>query len=280
MSANPENEPQRRARWPAVVVLVAIVVIAIVVWNRMRSPRVAPAPAPVVTAPAPAPAPVAAPEPEVRHPVEAIAVEPIPRAEPLPPRDDSDGALVAALAALVGESPLAQFFFGDTLVRRFVLTVDNLPRETLPMRVRAAKATPGPFATAGSESGRTIHAENARRYEPFVRFVQGVDARRIVAIYLRFYPLLQEEYRSIGFPNRQFNDRVVEAIDDLLAAPEPQGPIALVQPKVMYRYADPELESLSAGRKIMVRIGADNARALKAKLREIRAILAGPAAAR
>lgn len=279
MDANRTDPPRSRARWPALLALVAVIAIAILVWNRLRTPPPPPpAPAPVVAAPAAVPAPE--PEPEVRHPVEAIQVEPLPRAEPLPPRDDSDGALIAALAALVGESPLAEFFFGDALVRRFVLTVDNLPRETLPMRVRAVKATPGPFATAGSESERTIAAENARRYEPFARFVQGVDAKRLVAIYLRFYPLLQQEYRSIGFPNRQFNDRVVEAIDDLLAAPEPQGPIALVQPKVMFRFADPELESLSAGRRIMVRIGADNARALKAKLREIRAILAGPAAAR
>ncbi len=278
MDEHRSDPPRSRARWPALLALLALVAVALLVWNRLRTPPPPPAPAPVVAAPTSAPAPE--PEPQVRHPVEAIRVEPMPRPEPLPPRDDSDRALVAALAALVGESPLAEFFFGDALVRRFVLTVENLPRETLPMRVRVAKATPGAFATAGGESDRTIHAQNARRYEPFVRFVESVDARRLIAIYLRFYPLLQQEYRSIGFPNRQFNDRVVEAIDDLLAAPEPPEPIALVQPKVMYRFADPELESLSAGRRIMVRIGAGNARAIKAKLREMRTILAGPAAAR
>jgi hypothetical protein len=72
----------------------------------------------------------------------------------------------------------------------------------------------------------------------------------------------------------------VEAIDDMLAAPELEGPVALVQPKVMYKFADPELESLSAGRKIMIRIGTDNARRLKAKLREMRQVLAGPPATR
>ncbi len=35
-------------------------------------------------------------------------------------------------------------------------------------------------------------------------------------------------------------------------------------------FADPELESLSAGQKIMIRMGAQNAAKVKAKLRELR----------
>lgn len=274
----PAQPDRKRARWSALIVLVAVAVLATLAWNRMREQPPAPAPAPVATAPAPAPTPP--PEPQVRHPIEAVPVEPIPRAEPLPPRDDSDSALIEAIAALVGPASLERWFFADALVRRFVVTVDNLPRETLPMTLRVAKATAGSFATAGGENDRTIHPENARRYQPFVDFVETIDARKLVAIYVRFYPLLQEEYRSIGFPTRQFNDRVVEAIDDMLAAPELEGPIALVQPKVVFRFADPELESLSVGRKIMVRVGADNARRLKAKLREIRRLLAGAGEAR
>jgi hypothetical protein len=39
---------------------------------------------------------------------------------------------------------------------------------------------------------------------------------------------------------------------------------------VLYQFADPELEGLSAGQKIMLRMGAENAAKVKAKLREIR----------
>jgi hypothetical protein len=41
----------------------------------------------------------------------------------------------------------------------------------------------------------------------------------------------------------------------------------------VWEYADPELESLSAGHKIMLRIGPGHAAAVKAKLSEIRAML-------
>jgi len=269
----------RRVRGPALLALaiVAVAAAGLALWvGYLRSPA-EPPPAPVAIAPVPV-APAAPPAPVVKHPIEAVPVEPTPSTEPLPPRARSDAALVAAAAALAGAGPLARFFFTDELVRRFVITVDNLPRETLPMQLRVVKATPGAFATTGAGSERAIAPDNALRYAPFVGFVEGVDTRRLVAGYLRFYPLLQEEFRSIGFPDRQFNDRVVEAIDDLLAAPERDGPVALVQPKVTYRYADPELEALSAGRRIMLRIGTENARRIKAKLREIRGLLAAPAA--
>jgi Protein of unknown function (DUF3014) len=38
----------------------------------------------------------------------------------------------------------------------------------------------------------------------------------------------------------------------------------------MYEFADPALEARSAGQKIMIRMGSENAAKVKAKLREIR----------
>ena len=120
-----------------------------------------------------------------------------------------------------------------------------------------------------------IGPQNAARYAPYVRILQAIDARKLVAVYSRFYPLFQEAYRQLGYPNGYFNDRLITCIDDLLAAPEPDGPIKLTQPKVLYEYADPDLEARSAGQKIMIRIGLDNERKIKAKLREIRSALTG-----
>jgi hypothetical protein len=91
-----------------------------------------------------------------------------------------------------------------------------------------------------------------------------------VALYVRFYPLFQQAYKELGYPDRHFNDRAVEVIDHLLAAPEVAGPVALGKPWVMWEYADPALEARSAGQKALIRMGPDNARRLKAKLREIR----------
>jgi len=53
-----------------------------------------------------------------------------------------------------------------------------------------------------------------------------------------------------------------------------------VQPKVLYEFADPDLETRSAGQKILLRMGKDNELRVKAKLREIRGALLAAAAKR
>ena len=63
---------------------------------------------------------------------------------------------------------------------------------------------------------------------------------------------------------------MIEVIDHLLATPDVADPVQLVQPRVMYQYADPRLEALSAGQKWLIRMGAANAAIIKMKLRELR----------
>jgi hypothetical protein len=62
-------------------------------------------------------------------------------------------------------------------------------------------------------------------------------------------------------------------IDSLLATPQPAGPIELVRPNVMYLYADPALESRTAGQKLLIRMGPENAAAIKVKLTQLRAAI-------
>ncbi len=103
-----------------------------------------------------------------------------------------------------------------------------------------------------------------------MQLIRSLDTKVLVATYTRYYPLLQEAYENLGHPPEYFNDRLIEVIDHLLATPELQGPIALTQPSVQYEYADPKLESRSAGQKLLMRMGSDNAKAIKDKLRELR----------
>jgi hypothetical protein len=132
---------------------------------------------------------------------------------------------------------------------------------------------PGAFAVAGSEDARVLDPANFERYKPLVQLLRTADTQRLVAIYPRYYPLFQEAYENLGHPPQYFNDRLIEVIDHLLAAPEPQGPVALTQPGVQFEYADAALESRSAGQKILIRMGRENAGIVKGKLRELRQAL-------
>ena len=226
-------------------------------WSR-REPPALPPPPPRIAAPAPA-------TPQgPRHPVPEAA----PR--PLPPLAARDPALLDAIRPLFGPQVLERLLNLDDAIRRIVATVDNLPREQVSTRLNPVRPVGGLPVTQGRDATLALAPDNAKRYAAHVRALELVDAKRLAEVYLHFYPLFQQAYVELGYPNGHFNDRLVDVIDHLLAAPEVKGPIALTQPKVLYEFADERLEALSAGQKTMVRLGPDNAARVKAKLREIR----------
>jgi hypothetical protein len=100
-----------------------------------------------------------------------------------------------------------------------------------------------------------------------------------VALYLQYYPLFQSAYQDLGYPNAYFNDRLIAVIDDMLLAPRPPEPVALTRPKVMYEYADPDLEARSAGQKLLMRMSLPEAAEVKERLRALRAALIAAAPA-
>jgi hypothetical protein len=206
--------------------------------------------------------------PAIRYPIEADE----PPAEPLPALTESDGAIRDALAALFGRD-LDEIFNLQDIVRRTVATIDNLPRDNVSLRLMPVKPPAGIIVTTGTGESLALSAQNAERYRPYVRVAEGVPTQALVAVYRRFYPLFQKQYENLGYPKKYFNDRVVEVIDHLLETPEVHGPVLLSQPRVLYEFADPKLEGLSAGQKILLRMRGDNAVKIKAKLREIREAL-------
>jgi hypothetical protein len=214
-----------------------------------------------------------APPPEVEPPVEH-PLDTAPPAEPLPALDESDDAMAKAIAALVGERPFATLFVPERLIRHFVATVDNLPREEAPVKVWPVRPAGTWLETTGEGDSLAIGPKNASRYAAYVKVARALDAQRLAATYRRYYPLFQEAYRDLGYPKGYFNDRLIAAIDNLLATPEPAEPLRLVQAKVRYQFADPDLERRSAGQKMLLRMGPENARVVKAKLREFRQYVA------
>jgi len=209
-------------------------------------------------------------------PEPAIQVDTSEEESPLPALDDSDAQLKEAIAAFVTERSLEALFRMDGFIRRLVVTIDNLPQKQLPRaKYRVNRSTGGRFAVRRQGEDLYLSPDNFKRYTPIVGLIEGLDNDRLIAVYLQYYPLFQEAYEYLGYPSAYFNDRLIDVIDHLLAAPVVDGPIRLVRPHVLYKYADPDLETLSAGRKALIRVGPANANKVKTKLREIRLMLTG-----
>lgn len=190
------------------------------------------------------------------------------------PADASEAAVNKELARNWPLAQLRKYFNLQEQARRLVVTVDNLPREHVPSQLRITRGVPELLRVQKDGETITLDPSNYERYDRIISYVEKMDARKIGRLYAKFYPLLQRTYEETGFPEERFHDRVLAALDDMMDAPRPTGPIRLVQPKVLYRFEDDHLESLSAGQKIMIRVGPENAARLRKVLARVRAAIA------
>jgi hypothetical protein len=272
------------SRLPAITAALVVLALAgFFGWRYFSTTEQAPTPTdvPAAMAPADTPPPAAPPAPAIQHPVEPPTAEA--DAVPLPALAESDAQVGEALTDLFTRQNVLTFLQLDGFVRRAVATVDNLPRTQAPVMVWPVKPTPQRFTTLLGEGGavETIHPDNSRRYTPLVLMIESVDTAKAVALYRRLYPLFQQAYEELGFPGSYFNDRLVQVLDHLIATPVPPGPLAVTlvevkggvpstRPWTRYEFSDPALESMSAGRKLLVRTGAENQRRLQARLIDVR----------
>lgn len=190
------------------------------------------------------------------------------------PADVGEAAVNKELARNWPLAQLRKYFNLQEQARRLVITVDNLPREHVPSQLRITRGVPELLRVQKDGETITLDPSNYERYDRIIGYVEKMDARKIGRLYAKFYPLLQRTYEETGFPEERFHDRVLAALDDMMDAPRPTGPIRLVQPKVLYRFEDDHLENLSAGQKIMIRVGPDNAARLRKVLARVRAAIA------
>lgn len=254
-------------------------------WGRTPEPPAAP---PVAVAPAEPPASTPAAEPTgPQNPVDALQ----PPDAALPVLAAADAHVADALTALLGREPVAKFLQTDGFVRRVVATVDNLARPQAAARLWPVHPTTPRFLVEGPSDAPTIAAANAKRYAALLTVAEAVPMQGLATLYARLYPLFQQAYEELGYPKGYFNDRLVAVLDHLQQAPEPQGPlrvqltevkgeIADPRPWVRYEFADPELQALSSGQKVLVRMGLANERRAKALLAAFRQQVATGAVAR
>lgn len=264
-----EDDAKKWLYW-AIPAVVAVAIGAALYYGRSHRQAEQAKQEPAVTVPE-TPAPAA--EPPVRNP---LAETPPPK--PLPPLADSDPSLQESLSGVFGRA-LDPFLIPKNIVRHTVVTIDNLPRKKTAVQMWPVKPIGGEVAATGDGEELTLSPANYARYEPVIKILQNTDTAQIATLYKQYYPLFQEAYVSLGYPDGYFNDRLVEVIDHLLATPDVSGPIKLRRPSVNFVYADAQLEELSSGQKTLLRMGSANAAIVKNKLRELRKAIAKQEAA-
>jgi hypothetical protein len=268
----------------AALLIIGIGAAALLWWQGQKPPA-----EPAVTAvPAAQPEPTAQAAPAIKYPIEAISPKQDTAIDDSARAENVDERVRTALIDLLGADAVNSFLRTTDFPRRVVATVDNLARAQAAPSLWPINPTPGRVSIEQRDGSAVLSDANASRYTPFVQLVESVDTDRAIALYVRLYPLFQSAYENLGYPGRYFNDRLIAVIDNLLATPDLAGPFELTntkissagqpaRPSLQYRFADPALEAATAGQKMLLRVGPDNRRRLKAKLRDIRQRLSNQA---
>jgi hypothetical protein len=261
--------PRPRSANPIAFILLLAVVLAGVAWFWFGRP-------------AQEVDPTAIPQAEVARPTSPAVVDRPPELLPAEPGSVLPASgILGALDQFLGREAVLRFLVTTDFPRKAVATLDNLGREHAPVAAWPVVPAPGRFLADGDGASAVVSIENADRYRPFVAFIDSIDTAGAVDLYRRMYPVLQQAYRELGFGDRSLHSRLFEVINLLLATPEPvqtprvtltqvKGPVPSTQPWTRYEYEDPAFQRLTAGQKILLRVGPENRRVLKAKLEEIR----------
>ena len=181
-----------------------------------------------------------------------------------------------ALQEFFGPESFNAVFSPASLIRKIVVTIDNLQGSTQPKTELLPLRQPdSDFLSTEKQGSFSISPENDHRYDSYIQAIQSADAQKMVALYAEFYPMFQKAYRELG-TNKYFNYRLIKVVDHLLETPDLQGPIMLTKADQYgrFRFADEQLENLSTGQKLLVRIGSHNREIIKMKLRQVRELLA------
>ncbi|MBC7396887.1 MAG: DUF3014 domain-containing protein [Bdellovibrionales bacterium] len=193
-------------------------------------------------------------------------------AKTLPALEESDLTLEEILANLVGKDVFQKLFFKNEMISRLVATVDNAKNSTMPTDLLPFHPVPHVFKVIHKGEQTFMDPKNYERYLPYVKMLETVDVKKLADIYFEFYPLIQDAYRETS-PEGYFNDRVIATIDNLVSTPEVKEPIELNTLNKSYQYTDKSNEELTAGQKVLVRMGPESARKMKTKLSQLRNIL-------
>jgi hypothetical protein len=257
------DEPRKIWGLAAAILGILVAVAALYYFIFLKKPE-APAPAPVASESVPPGAEETVPGGPVGEPLAFPAVA----------LADSDPAIREFAAALSSNPEFARWLMTKDLLRKFVVSVDNVANGLSPKPHVDFFAPSGEFRAVRTKQGTAVDTASYSRYDPVTAAALSMDAAAAARLYRAVKPLLQEAYAELGYPGVDFDDTLVRAMAELLETPVVDGPVRLEQKVLSYAMTDATLEALSPAQKQLFRMGPAGVRTVHDKIRELAAALA------
>ena len=262
-----------------------VIIAAVLLWPSSEpeptKPQPVSVPEPELVAPDTAEPEIVEPEPQEYTPppaIQGVVIDPVEEPEPqelkaVEPEvivDTSDAAITSALIEIAKTPVVGRLLVNDSLLQRFVVTVSNIADEDVAPSHQLLNPPTQSFRVYRQADREWIDAASYKRYTPYVDALETMSNDDLLELYQLYEDKIDAAFAEIALPGQSFDRALVDAIDVLLDTPEVPTPVEVYRDSVMYKYRDERLEALSLPQKQMLRLGPDNMRRVKAKLRALR----------
>ena len=217
----------------------------------------------------------AEPEPE---PVPVFIPEPVAPPPPVVTEETADSYAREIIDSINGGKALKQFVAGNYVVERTVAIVDALRRGEVPYKLLPVGKPASAFPISDDGLRVTMDPEGFARYDAFANWVNSLDVDAITATFNDYESLATAALANMGVNDFDIRGAALAATTQILATPSLPDGAELMRNEANWVYMDPELESLTALQKQVLRMGPENAELVQQKARELRGALLGDGA--
>ncbi len=188
---------------------------------------------------------------------------------------DTSDDLIRRLAGELTAHPRVESWLPSTnIIRTITAAVDAVAEGRRPAK-QIDFFAPG-FKVQARRGREYLDPAPYERYSPAAEVFISCNSRDVIRFYKGLKPLFQDAYRELGYPDRDFDRTLKQALLELLAVPVVEGEVRLEKKVKTYMFADPALESLSEAQKHFLRMGPESVAAVQIKLRELALALGIP----
>ena len=181
----------------------------------------------------------------------------------LPRLDESDQFVRDRISMMSSKEGLKTWLSTDDLLRRSASYLDGLSRGVILGKIFPLSSPESNFATHRDGDIIWLNAGNYERYNATVQILTSIDMKLVAQMFHFSRPLLESAFSELGYQPRQMDGIILTALDQVIGTPVIVEPIQLTRDSVIYKFADPGLESLTPLQKQLIRSGPENTQRLQ-----------------
>lgn len=183
--------------------------------------------------------------------------------------ENSDETVRERALGLSANEMFARWLQTEGIIKKFTAAVDSVANGTSPRSQIDFFKPDEKFKTYVENDVTYISPDSYDRYNPAAAVVSSLDAEGCAKLFRQLKPAFQEAYAELGYPEADFQKTLEKAFVELLEVPVLEYDMPVEKKIQTFAFVNGELERMSDAQKHFLRMGPQNVRKIRDKIKEI-----------